>query len=331
MMTKFFFQIAIRRCLARLVDTVFLGGLGVFVFLFFSSIIDAKFYVRSARIIQNELWLLPSILMAFCCVIEVICVFLFQGTPGKWLLALRLESTVSKKISYTQSVHRMILVLFSGLGLTLPVVSAMTAIYQCREVMSHRNTSYDRNLTLKIQVLPITPLRVVLNAVVFGLFILNILTLPQVLDDEWHRYLYPEGHFESVFPHEPDETVTSFYNDDLNVDVRVYNAHDNLTDQYSVTVRQYSKPIPMDRISNLFDVLLAEIKTSVDLELEPEIFAPDDLFPRLDVTGKQKSTELQVSLRFIFDGKATIYILSAVEADKGPRVQEFLKSFRVVK
>lgn len=169
------------------------------------------------------------------------------------------------------------------------------------------------------------------HAVGAVLVVLLVLGLSEFFIVQPEIYRSDESHFIAEFAHEPQVHKTSFYNGDLNVDVHMYSVRSNLTNEQSVTLRRYSKPIPLDKFQSMAKLLIQDMAAAANLKVNSELFSENELFPRLMVDAEQVDTGLSVHILMAFDGDKSVYILSDVSLPNGDTHKKFFESFRIVK
>lgn len=76
--------------------------------------------------------------------VEALLVMLWATTPGKWLLATRLEQKFRRgRISYTAALKRAFGVWVKGIGLGIPFVNAICMLVAFRTLILRKTTSWD--------------------------------------------------------------------------------------------------------------------------------------------------------------------------------------------
>jgi hypothetical protein len=122
--------------------------------------------------------LVPVIVIFGLPIIEAWSLRLVGTTPGKALMALRVEHRENRNLTFREAVVRTLRVLVYGQGLFIPVVSAITMLLSLRELTRDGATRWDKD-TFTVSFSRITPLRWAL----LGCLVLLLAIAGNVSDD----------------------------------------------------------------------------------------------------------------------------------------------------
>jgi len=106
--------------------------------------------------------------------IEALFLFLWETTPGKFLLKTRVVHTGRGRWNYFSALRRSFLVWFRGMGLGIPVVSLITMLHAYSHLRLRKISSWDRDEKTKVIHQPLHPARLgVAIVIILASFILN--------------------------------------------------------------------------------------------------------------------------------------------------------------
>ncbi|HET9485576.1 MAG TPA: RDD family protein [Xanthomonadales bacterium] len=145
-------SIALRRFVARVLDTLTLGLLG-------GSLAWAwwgnEFFASLGFPLAPEPWVLLFAAILAWIPIEALALAIFGTTPGKALLGLRVAQQDGKRASLGRAIKRGFQVLFRGLGLGIPVIGIITMIVAFARYTGQGRSSWDSDLGLEVRAEPI--------------------------------------------------------------------------------------------------------------------------------------------------------------------------------
>lgn len=142
-----------RRYGARTIDTYLLGEAAILVLAILLFVLGQEDIVlwfddgavwKSIAITTPLMWLLAAPVVA--------ALHSWKGTtPGKFLFGLRVVSADDAPLSLMRALRREALVMFWGVGLTIPLVSLMALIRSYTELTEQHETRWDRQCVLTVE------------------------------------------------------------------------------------------------------------------------------------------------------------------------------------
>ena len=77
--------------------------------------------------------------------VEAVFLSTFGATPGKWLLRVTVRDSEGKKLTFLRALRRSFLVWLKGLGIGIPILTAITPIFAYNRLIKRGITSWDRD------------------------------------------------------------------------------------------------------------------------------------------------------------------------------------------
>jgi uncharacterized RDD family membrane protein YckC len=127
-----------RRIIARWLDALILGFFGGFIL----AVIWEILFGISDELADNQLF---NVLMGFLgmMLLDAPCTKLWGRTPGKFLLGMKVVSTLNAPITWGQAWKRAVLLWVRGLCLGIPLLLLITAAVSMRKVAKSGVSSWD--------------------------------------------------------------------------------------------------------------------------------------------------------------------------------------------
>lgn len=157
---------------------------------------------------------------------ETLCISLFGTTPGKALFGIQVRDSKGAKLSLITSFKRAAGTWIKGLGLNLPVLNVITAMYQFNAIKKNGRTSTDKALDINIYHRKRKTLRTIIGSLLIAFFSLFFVAEYQVREVatssnqgffsnklfnkglNWTAYNDPEGAYAIEFPGTPEASST---------------------------------------------------------------------------------------------------------------------------
>lgn len=91
--------------------------------------------------------------------VETLLLWAWGTTPGKWLLRIQMRAGHRSRLPFDMALKRSFFVWLRGLGLAIPVITAFCMLNAYYRLKTLRTTSWDRDLNIYIEHLPIAKWR----------------------------------------------------------------------------------------------------------------------------------------------------------------------------
>lgn len=136
-----------RRYVARYLDIMLLGGIAAFG-------LGTATYASSPSL-HRVIWessdplsfvLQNALVIALSAIPCAILVGITGGTPGKWLMGVKVENVAGRTIGLAHSIKRELLVFVQGLGFGIPIVVFFTGLAARGALLADKSTSWDRSV-----------------------------------------------------------------------------------------------------------------------------------------------------------------------------------------
>lgn len=120
--------------------------------------------------------------------LEALFISKLGWTPGKWILNIRVLKPDGTKLSYTQALERVYMVMLLGEGLFIPLINLITNLFSYSFLNRNGAVKWDEKLEVSVSHKDIEPIRIVIavaiivgipiftNSSLFGQFFYSVLT-----------------------------------------------------------------------------------------------------------------------------------------------------------
>lgn len=316
------------RLFARLIDVFVFGGFGLVGFLTLLLSQSPKQYILVVEFLARYELFLAVPLILFSLVVEVVLLTLFSTTLGKFLFGIRVLS----HHGFSHTAKRTLLLWIYGLGLGLPFLGQLAPWLQFRRLRRQGQTSYDEKTGFLLEQRNMGPFRYAVLVASFLGFLGLVIAYGFYLNHAHSggEFVATEAGFKAHFPTRPQKTMTEFYQGDLQVKVTQYSAKVSLYEEYTISVRDYSKKIPEDRFQSLAKVMLEQRMDSGDWIKISEKFDEQAVFPVYEFKLHNQNLGVFQEGRYLLGRPHSVFLISASYSTKN-RVEAFFQSFGLLR
>ena len=88
-------------------------------------------------------WIFGMLIIFLWVFVEAVLLATFGTTPGKWLLRITIQDSEGQKLTFSKAFKRSLLVWIKGMGIGIPMISAITVIVAYSNLVKDNITSWD--------------------------------------------------------------------------------------------------------------------------------------------------------------------------------------------